>query len=194
MRSATFDAVINHELEAQGITSLDVSSAGLLVEKILANQSPLRVQLKILRAGLAYGLVRDDIRGTVEDVVARGEDQEHTDEIRALYGQVRPMVHGYNIALRNQALAEAGVQRFPAPYTPLDTTRPVDLVVPMVERDVAKVHARFEGKAPRVQTYASLVGTDELVDKIDLGLEGVRGIVEYFMDTRKQAVDALQRV
>jgi hypothetical protein len=193
-RSATFDAVINDELAKQKIIAIDVSSAGINVEKILANTSALKIQINILNAGLHYGLVRNEIRKQVEAVVEKGEKQEHTDEIRALYAQIRPLVHGYNLALRNLALQEAGISNFPAPYTKFEPGKGFDLVLPMAEKDIGKVAERYEKlnmQQPRIMTYGVLVGVNEKVDNVGGGLQGARNTVQYFMDTRKFAVSKM---
>ena len=195
-RSASFDTAVNYELREQKNKVLEVSSAGLNVEKILASTSPLRIQVKILNAGLHYGLVRDEIKEQVEAVVSRGFEQEHTDEIRGLYAQVRPLVHGYNLALRNQAFAEEGITDFPTPYGVFDPSKNFNLVLPMAEKDISKVVAKYETtgiQQPTTMTYGELVGVEQLVDNVSGGLEGARHKVQYFMDTRKKAVEKMMK-
>lgn len=189
-RSGIFEAVMKHELS--GRSDIVVSSAGINVEKILTNTSPLHIQIKILSAGLKYGLVRDEIKEEVEKTVSVGNEQEHTDKIRALYGQVRPLVHGYLLALRNQALKEVGINEFPAPYTPFKPENGFDLVLPMAEKDIDKVSSRYDIEKPVIRTYGDLAGIDQLVDDVSGGLEGARRKVEYFMDTRKTAIERMK--
>ena len=74
-RSGVFEAVMNYEMQQQGLEGLTVTSAGINVEKILTNTSPLKIQVKILQAGMHYRLVRDEIRDEVEAVIAKGTDQ-----------------------------------------------------------------------------------------------------------------------
>src|SRR3989344_403821 len=196
-RSATFDAVINYELEYQRITDLNVSSAGINVEKILTNETPLDTQVNMLKAGLHYGLVRYEIKREVEKVVSNGLEQEHTDNIKALYGEIRPLVHGYNLQFRNQALAEAGITNFPPPYTPLNPAKDFKLVLPMVGKHIPKIEARYNEKGitkPVIMTYGSLVGIDDLADNLQGGLAGAQVNVKYFMDTRKRAVEKMQEL
>jgi len=194
-RSATFWAVTNQEVQNQQLEQLlGINSAGMVVEKILANQSPLHIQIKILRAGLHYRLIRDEIRTQVEQVVERGVEQEHTDNIRVLYGEIRPLVHGLNIGFRNQALSEAGITVFPPPYTPFDVKQGFNLVLPMAKKDIVKVEARYQSadmSPPTIQTYGSLVGVEQLVDNVKGGLEGARERVAYFMDTRKIGIERM---
>ena len=74
-RSATFEAVMNHALQEQGIQDMEITSGGILVEKILSNQTPLHVQIRMLEAGLRYGLVRPALEERVREIVARGTEQ-----------------------------------------------------------------------------------------------------------------------
>ncbi|MBS3128263.1 hypothetical protein J4410_03900 [Candidatus Woesearchaeota archaeon] len=196
-RSATFEAVMNHALQEQGIQDMEITSGGILVEKILSNQTPLHVQIRMLEAGLRYGLVRPALEERVREIVARGTEQEHTNEIRVLYGEVRPLVHGYNLNFRNQALSEVGITSFPKPYKPFDPKLGWDLILPMVERDVGKVEQRYHDArltVPILQTYGSLVGREELPDRIHSELTGAREVVTYFMDTRRKAIERIREV
>ena len=193
-RSGLFEASTNYELNERGINDIVATSAGINVEKILTNTSALPIQVKILGAGLKYGVVRPEIKNQVEKVVSQGTEQEHTDKIRALYAEVRPLVHGYLLAFRNQALTEVGITNFPAPYKPFDPTAGHDLVLPMTAGGVKKVATRFDTaglEKPTIQTYGSFVGVEELVDDVKSGLDGARRKLTYFMDTRKKAVDNL---
>ena len=118
-RSAIYEAVVKDEVRRRGLTGiLEISSAGLNVKKILTNRSSPHIQLRILEAGLEYGLVRNEINAEVERVVANGLKKDNEDQIRALYGEIRPLVHGYILAMRNEALRERGIHIFPTPYTP----------------------------------------------------------------------------
>ncbi len=194
-RSGTFEAVMEYERRAQVLEDLVITSAGINVEKILTNTSPLKIQINILRAGLHYGLVRDEIRQTVKSVVEKGYDQEHTDQIRALYAEVRPLVHGACIAYRNQALQEAGITDFPPPYTKFDPKQDYNLVLPMDSKDTEKVEAKYSGgsgKKAAILSYGQLLGIEDLADNMAGGLEGARRTVTYFMDTRRKAIEKMR--
>ncbi len=193
-RSGLFEAVMKYELNQQRIEGIEVTSAGINVEKILANTAPLPILIETLAAGLKYGVVRPEIRDAVDRVIRKRTVQEHTDEVRHLYSEIRPLVHGYILAFRNQALAETGITIFPTPYKRFDPAAGHDLVLPVAEKDVMKLEARYADagmEKPRIQTYGSFVNVAELVDDIQSGLSGARKKLEYFMDTRKIAVGKL---
>ncbi len=194
-RSAIFDAALNYEKRDRGIgDELEISSAGLLVEKIHANKSPLHVQVRILGAGLKYGLVRPGIQDAVQQVVDAGTDQEHTNQVRALYGEVRPIVHGFLKACRDKALEDAGVDLSPSIYNHLDPNDGFDVVIPMVAKDTAKVESKYASSdvdLPTVVSYGELVGTGDVVDDVQSAWDGAKRKVEFFMDTRGKALDAI---
>lgn len=190
-RSGLFEAVMKYELNQQGVKGIEVTSAGINVEHILANTAPPPIQIATLAAGLKYGLVRPEIREAVDRVIQQGTP---TDEMGYLYGEMRLLVHGYILALRNQALTEAGITILPVPYKRFDPAVGYDLVLPMAEKDVVKLEARYADagmEKPRIQTYGSFVNVAELVDDLQSGLPGARRKLEYFMDTRIVAVGKL---
>lgn len=193
-RSGTFEAVLDYERQAQRLDDLMISSAGINVETILANTAPLKIQLNILIAGLYYGLVRAEIRNAVRSIVEHGYDQEHTDQIRDLYAEIRPLVHGVCLAFRNQALQEAGITNFPLPYSRFDPKQNYGLILPMDLKDTEKILLRYKGldlQKPKVVSYGRFVGIDDLVDDVVGGLAGARKTVQYFMDTRKTAIQKM---
>ena len=121
--------------------------------------------------------------------------------LEEVYPELRPLVHGFNLALRNQALREAEVNIFPVPYKSFDSSKKHDLVLPMtgdMVEDVVACYSKedlvrhyLKGDMPKIQTYGSLVGVEDLEDDMKGGIENARRIVSYFMDTRKQALEAI---
>lgn len=197
-RSRAFQAVAEHEIEQQKLSNLiQVYSAGLNVEKIMAAESPLRIQVNILKGGLVYDVVRDEIKNEVMKIVDKGTDQEHTDRIKAFYAEVRPFVHDINVRYVNQALLEAGIdiKHISSPFKTFQPQIGFDLVLPMAEKDIAKVVAKYENMGliqPTTMAYGTLVGTQDLQDKdMASGLSGAKEKVQYFMDTRKQALEEM---
>jgi hypothetical protein len=195
-RSGIFDAVLNYEMGQQGIgdDTLRVTSAGLLIEKIFACETDLDIQLKILGAGLKYGLVRPELQEEIEGVIAADTEQQHTQRIRALYGAIRPAVHGFLKAERDNALREAGVEIFPTINKPLDPEAGYGLIIPMVEKDRAKVETKYSDAGialPKIVPYGGLVDSGDVVDNVQEGAEGIRRRVEFFMDTRKKALERI---
>ena len=193
-RSPVLEAVLRYELQTRGIEQVDVRSAGTNVENILKNTVSLARELRIFDAGLHHGLVRTEIRKKIEDVLARGPEQENTDDIRALYAEVRPLVHGYLVAMRNQALREAGLSHFPAPYTPFQPATDITLFLPVNKAEGQKIGDAYKRKGiptPVITTYGTFVGVEDLEDNIKGGLEEARRVVAYFMDTRKKAIDII---
>ncbi len=191
-RSPILESVLRHELEERGVGHITVSSAGTNVENILKNTVSVARELRIFDAGMHYGLVRTEIKQKVTDLLAKGPEQENTDEIRALYAEVRPLVHGHLVAMRNQALREAGLTHFPAPYTPFQPAPDSALVLPVNNRECEKVeeaYRRNDIPFPTIKTYGTLVGTQDLEDNLKGGLEEARRVVAYFMDTRRKAID-----
>lgn len=193
-RSPLLEAVLRYELQTREIDWVDVSSAGTNVENILKNTVSLARELRIFDAGLYYGLVRTEIKQKVANVLAQGPEQENTDEIRALYAEVRPLVHGHLVAMRNQALREAGLTHFPAPYTPFQPASDIALVLPVNIKECEKIREAYQRCGiphPEIKTYGTLVGTQDLEDNLKGGLEEARRVVAYFMDTRKKAIDEI---
>lgn len=196
-RSRAFQAVMEYEAEVQKLNMIQVYSAGLNVEKIIAAQSPLRIQVNILKGGLDYGIVREEIKNEVVKIVEKGIEQEHTDKIKALYAEVRPFVHDINTRHVNQALLEAGIdiKYISSPFKTFQPQIGFDLVLPMAEKDIAKVVAKYESMnliQPTTMAYGTLVEKGDLQDKnMASGLSGAREKVAYFMDTRKKALEEM---
>lgn len=197
-RSRTFQAVMEYETEEQKLNErIKVYSAGLNVEKIIAAQSPLRIQVNILKGGLDYKVVRSEILDEVKQIVSQGYDQQHTDRIKSLYAEVRPMVHDINTRYVNQALMEAKIpiRNISSPFKTFQPQTGFGLALPMAKKDIAKVDKKYQSlnlEQPPTMAYGSLVGTEDLQDKnMASGIQGARKKVEYFMDTRKKAVEEL---
>ncbi|MBS3136272.1 hypothetical protein J4401_04905 [Candidatus Woesearchaeota archaeon] len=193
LRSGAAKAVVDYEARQRGIDYLVTENASLNAANILANNSPLERQLKILEAGLHFGLVRYNIWKRVEDIVGLGTKQELTDEIRALYADVRPLFHGLQVAHRNQALKEVGIECNLPPYTPFNAGGNYNFVIVMAEKDVKKAQAMVRQGTATITSYGALINQNDPKDDLLSGLEGAREVVQYFMSTRSRAVEALLR-
>jgi len=212
MRSTVFEAVLKSELQGTAdlcrnvmfggykiaynhssgtYDGINVTSAGTNVSKILSNTSSLEIQLRVLKAGLEYGLVRDEIKKEVGKVVELGDDQAHVDGIRAFYGEIKPLVHGHNIALRNQALEEVGIKNFPTHYTPFTPEPSIDYIIAMSKKEEEEISKEYTGKEiarPIITTYGRLLMINDLEDDIGGGIGNARSIVSYFKETVELAI------
>lgn len=197
LRSPTFEAITNYSLEIANRSDVKVSSAGLNVEKILANESPLSKMLWIIDAGLHYNLVRKDKQCEAKALVKKyqaidpkevpGED---IFAIASLYMDVRPALHGRLTGYRDIALEKAGIpEKFiPAIYNPFNPEDNFDLIIPMEKSLLDKTVELYDGTKPTILTYGDLVGQEDIVDELTGGLDMVMRQVDYFMSTRDKSL------
>jgi hypothetical protein len=201
-RSPTYEAVIKYELAEEGYSPADlrIESAGINVEKILANKAPSHKMVNILRAGLKYGLVRPEIKDDVELLVRKYQgssesvDEQEKARIASFYSEVRPAVHGALATYRNIALEQAGVPKEHVPteiYVPFEQKEGLGIVLAMDEGVLTKLKERIGNDKTPLTTYGELVGRAPLEDDLTSGLEGAVRQVEYFMDTRQKAVNEI---
>lgn len=213
-RSPTFEVVLNYalhetpQLARYSTQPMEIGSAGINVEDILANKHPLHRMIVILDAGLHYGIIREDINDVTqqmvdryaENVASRGASlsvpSEDTAIMEELCAEVRPVLHQLLVDYRSKALKQAGIpqsfiQRV-GMYKPMPAI-PLDLVLAMDRPVLDKIKAT-RANMPRlgvVTTYADLVGQPPLEDDLKEGLAGATRQVAYFMDTRHKALEEM---
>ncbi len=223
-RSPTFEAVLNYELDQKNIfmnTKLEISSAGLYVEKILTNNAPINIQIRIIAEGLNNKVVpKNYIKKalyftSIDD--PNSLDKKSRAVLKLLYQKIQLLVFGSHISIRNHALQMAHIPEkyFPTPLIPYRVRSKYNLVLSMDKNIMQKVSKLYEGDSivgihkntkivtkeqpkyfiiPNIITYGNFIGVDDLPDRPSSGLEGAIEQVEYFMDTRKRAISLISEI
>jgi len=206
-RSPTFEAVAKYALSETRETTphqIIIDSAGINVRNILNNTMPSNTMLKVLDAGLKYGVVRKETQEHVKTLVRKylGKEQIPEQDIAAItffYSEIRPLVHSKIATYRDIALEKAGIPKhlLPGIYNPFNLDCAVDLILPMAMRVLEKVtwaYSTSPHQTPTIVTYGNLVGREDLEDNLAGGLEEAVRQVEFFMDTRHEAVKGILKL
>lgn len=214
VRSPIFEAVMNDYTNSNNIKNIDIKSAGVDVDDIEDNNVSLEKAVKIIDAALHHGLVPGWEKSFVEPIIKDYEDliqnpgsirigeKDIFREIREDYGKFRPLVHGYLIRCRNQALEEARITFLPSHLKQFDIILdPAHFYIAMSKQEEMELlnsighyknsyslKGMYEDKQKRIKTYGSLVDGENIEDDLKAGISGARRIVQYFMDTREKAI------
>jgi protein-tyrosine-phosphatase len=201
-RSPTFQAIFNYYYSSsdQLPSGVVFDSAGIDVEKILANSTPAAKKLDIIDAARYYDLIRDDDRLTAKTLLDRWLSKSEAqipahekERITVLYSRIKNNVHTLQMRFRNEALLEAGIpQRFlPGMRVQFTQVENLALVMPVEESVSGKLEDYYRlvpaGK-PIIKIYGDLAGSSPLKDELTGGLATARKQVKYFMDTREKAI------
>ncbi len=204
-RSPTFQVIFNTFTKPSELKyPIIFDSAGIVVDKILANESPVTAKLSIIDTGLGYDIIPEDIKSEALRLVEswKGFDaskitDEALGEITGIYAQVKDIVHTRQMEYRNTALVEAGVAKEDLPGMRIPYRHHPDLkiilaldrvVIPKLEeyyremKDVSK---------PKIILYGDLVGREPLKDTHKGRMETARSQVKYFLDTRTKALEEI---
>ncbi len=213
-RSPTFEAVFSkHTSETKHPFPIVFDSGGIMVEKILANLSPVKVKLSIIDTGLVYGILPEDIKQTAQELVDECRDIEDDmifDNIKrsitGVYAQVKDLVHTKQMDFRNKALIEAGIleDSLPGMRVPYKHHSDLKLVLALDQIVVTKLEEYYQAleqkediTRPLIKIYGNLVSREPLKDIHTGGMETARNQVKYFLETQdsamKKIIETLQK-
>jgi hypothetical protein len=204
-RSPTFQAVFNYTISMTDDYPVQLSfdSGGIDVDDILKNRAPALKKISILDAGLYYDLIEGkekDLAQELIDTWLHGKEEEIPDKekeiITDLYARNKTKIHAIQMKFRNEALLEAGIpgKFLPGMRIPFRNHRSLILVLPL-ERKVLDRVVRYylvrdnDIRKPKIILYGDLVGTEPLSDELKGGIKTAREQVNYFMNTRKIAME-----
>jgi len=201
-RSPTFQAIFTYFFSGSNELPFPIvfDSAGIDVDKIMANSTPVAKKFAIIDAGRNYDMIKDDNKLLAEELLdkwfGKSEMQipeKEKERITRLYSEIKTDVHMLQMRFRNEALLEAGIpkQYLPGMRVPFRHDENLGLILPVEESVVRKVedyYASLKDKKPITRIYGELVGISPLEDELIGGIETARKQVNYFMDTRDRAI------
>lgn len=207
-RSPTFQAIFSYTF----LKSTDLpfkiifDSGGIDVDKILANSTPATKKLSIIDAGLYYNVIDGMNKSVASDLIKLwyGMSDEEIPEkekmiITKVYSEVKTKVHTVQMNYRNAVLIEAGIPKnfLPDMRVPFRHETNLRLILP-VEKSVTKkvedYYKNLQAQAPMIRLYGDLVGVEPLKDELKGGIETARKQVNYFMDTRYEAMKEIVKL
>lgn len=210
-RSATYEAVLKHELNSTTNVPffLEIEGAGINADNIRLEKISLDGKLRMIDAGLHYNVIRDELKQPAKDIIEKyGRMQKPLPKmdmprldlrlIDILYHEARPVVMGIHVGYRNLALQQAGI---PPEFIPGMLRQfkchddGANLLLPVDGKVLAMVEQEVKGrKGCIIKPYGDLVGAPLLEDNLTGGLENAKKQVQYFMDTRKKALEEIFRL
>jgi len=204
-RSPTFEAIFNYFYSDSNSLPVPVvfDSAGTRVNQIMQNLTPIFKQLDIMDAGLTLDIVKGENKHLAEELISKWygkEDEEipkkNKMEITHLYSKIKENVHLRQMQYRNEALLDVGIpeQYLPGMRVPFKHNGKLKLIIPVEEniaQDIEDFYRPLENNQPVTEIYGDLVGVNPLKDELDGGVKIARKQVDYFMKTRKQAIEGI---
>ena len=201
-RSPTFQAIFTYFFSDLDEFPFPIvfDSAGIDVDKIMANCTPATKKLGIIDAGMNYDVIKDDRKQQAEVLLGKwfGKSEAEIPDIEKeritrLYSEIKTDVHMLQMRFRNEALLEAGIpERYlPGMRVPFRHEKNLALILPVEDSVVRKVkdhYEHFKGEKPITRIYGDMVGVDSLKDELTGGMDTARKQVNYFMDTRDKAI------
>lgn len=183
-RSPTFEAIFNWTASEMQLP-IKFDSAGIMVERIMKNFTPIPKQKDILEAGKSYGLEYG--------IPSNDED------ITKLYAEFKDKIHARMMEFRNRALKEAGVPEefIPGMRVPFKHTDDLKLIIPIDKVVIPKLEEYYSSlnvQMPKTVLYGDLVGKEQLVDELVGKMDLARKQVEYFLETRYKAIDKIREM
>jgi hypothetical protein len=116
-RSPTFQAIFTYFFSGSDELPFPIvfDSAGIDVDKILANRTPATKKLDIIDAGRYYDVIKGDNKRLAEELLGKwfGKSEAQIPDIEKgritrLYSEIKTDVHMLQMRFRNEALLEAG--------------------------------------------------------------------------------------
>jgi hypothetical protein len=204
-RSPTFQAIFRYFYSKLDRMPFEIlfDSAGIDVDRIMANDTPATRKLDIIDAGRNYSLLKGSNKQLADELVGKwlGESEGRIPDnekarVTRLYSEIKTDIHTLQIKFRNNALLEAGIpeQFLPEMRVPFRHDEDLGLILPLEEavmRKVDKYYEPFPHKKPMVRIYGDLAGANTLNDELISGIETARKQVRYFMDTRDRVVERI---
>lgn len=201
-RSPIFQAIFTYFFSGSNELPFPIvfDSAGIDVDKIMANSTPVTKKLAIIDAGRSYDVIQDNNKLLAEELLDKWfgkSDMQIPDKekelITRLYSEIKTDVHMLQMRFRNEALLEVGIpkQYLPGMRVPFRHDENLRLILPVEEsvfREVEDYYAPFKDKKPFTRIYGELAGINPLKDELTGGIETARKQVNYFMDTRDRAI------
>ncbi|MFC1648952.1 hypothetical protein ACFL1B_05865 [Nanoarchaeota archaeon] len=197
-RSPTMQAVLNFEAANRGIQErFLVTSAGIRADAMLKNSPFVPSMQKIMEAAMHYGIVQ---------VHERSEVRYDLDHIARPYGRLYclllPLFKTYSrevidklVGFRNDALIDARIPEslLPDQLVQYDWQNNASIVLPVDMVTKQKISSTQEPGGLLVM-YGDLVGKAGLDDDVTGGFEEAKRQVDYFMDTRVEALDKILEI
>jgi hypothetical protein len=207
-RSPTFQAIFTYFYSGSDRLPFPVvfDSAGIDVDKIMANRTPATKKLDIIDAGRYYDVIGGDNKRLAQELLDRwfGKSEaqipdKEKERITRLYSVIKTDVHTLQMRYRNEALLEAGIpeQYMPGMRVPFRHDENLKLILPVEESVVGKVEDYYlplPGKQPATRIYGNLTGVNPLKDELTGGIETAKKQVKYFMDTRDKAMEEILKL
>lgn len=204
-RSPTFQAIFTYFFSDSNELPFPIvfDSAGIDVDKIMANRTPVTKKLAIIDAGRNYEVIKNNNKLLAEELLdkwfGKSEMQipdKEKGRITRLYSEIKTDVHMLQMRFRNEALLEAGIPKryFPGMRVPFRHDENLRLILPVEEnvgRKVEDYYTPLKDKKPITKIYGELAGTNPLKDELTGGIETARKQVNYFMDTRDRAIKGI---
>jgi len=184
-RSPTFQAIFTYFFSGSDRLPFPIvfDSAGIDVDKIMANSTPATKKLDIIDAGMNYDLIRGDNKRQAEELLGNwsGKSELHIPDkekqrITRLYSEIKTDVHLLQMRFRNEALLEAGipVHCLPGMRVPFRHDGNLRLILPVDESVVSKVEDYYkpiQDKKPITRIYGDVAGIYPLKDELTGGIE-----------------------
>lgn len=203
-RSPTFEAIFNYFYSDPDIFPVPVifDSAGTRVYQIMENLTPVSKQLDIIEAALNLEIVKEENKQLAQEFISKwygNLDQipdENKREITKLYSMIKQDVHSRQMRYRNEALLDVGIpeEYLPGMKVPFKHNSKLKLILPLEEnilQDLNGFYKDLEYKQPPTKIYGNLVKVESLKDELDGGIKTAKKQVDYFMKTRKKAIEKI---
>ncbi|OPY24443.1 MAG: hypothetical protein A4E26_00346 [Methanobacterium sp. PtaU1.Bin097] len=207
-RSPTFQAIFNYFFSDSSKLTIPVifDSAGTRVDDIMGDSTPVTKKLDMIHAGIHYDIVKGADKSLADDFLSKwyGKDETHIPlkekrGITRIYSKIKTDVHLEQMRFRNVALMEAGIPEefLPGMRVPFRHNKNLRLILPLEENIVQQVEDYYKSssnKQPLTKIYGDLVGIDYLEDELVGGIKTARKQVEYFMNTRDEAMEEITKL
>lgn len=204
-RSPTFQAIFRFFYSGLDKVPFKIlfDSAGIDVDRIMANNTPATRKLDIINAGRNYDLLKGRNKQLADELLGKWSKESEVQipdnekvRITRLYSEMKTDVHTLQMRFRNKALLEAGIpeQYLPEMRVPFRHDENLGLILPLEEavmRKVDKYYEPFPDKKPVTRIYGDLAGVNSLNDDLIGGMETARKQVKYFMDTRDKVIERI---
>ncbi len=203
-RSPTFQAVFRWTASKMRLPEgLIFDSAGIDVDKIMANSTPTPKKLDIINIGVYERLFGEKDGKVAEDLISSWLGKPETEIPESIKGEVirfyaanKTRIHSVQMGYRDAALKEAGIpERFiPGMRNPFRHEKDLRLILPVdgdSARKVANYYSSIGEQMPDIKLYAELIGTGQLLDELIGGMDLARKQLQYFLGTRYVAIERI---